>query len=124
MKITAAFLLVGSLFVLASASAAGRAGRTQTLCGWFDNPTPGNAWLHDRSGEWTIGIQGGHQADGAWPEFSPSQWVAINRSYGYGCACITGVVNGETREVIRIDAARTQPLGTCRKDRALKEPAD
>jgi hypothetical protein len=34
------------------------------------------------------------------------------------------VVNGETREVIRIDAVRAEPLGTCRKDRALKEPAD
>jgi hypothetical protein len=29
-------------------------------CGWFDNPTSGNAWLYDRDGEWTVGIQGGH----------------------------------------------------------------
>lgn len=124
MRIIVAFVVLGSLCPLASVSAAGRTVRTQTLCGWFDNPTPGNAWLHDRSGEWTIGIQGGHQADGAWPEFSSSQWVPTNRSYGYGCACITGIASRDTREVIRIDAARAEPLSICRKDRALKEPAD
>lgn len=123
MRIIAALVLLGSLCLLAPVSAAGGAGRTQTLCGWFDNPTPGNAWLHDRSGEWTIGIQGGHQADGTWPDFPPSQWVQTNRSYGYGCACITGIANRDTREVIRIDAARAEALSICRKDRALKEPA-
>jgi Protein of unknown function (DUF4087) len=33
-------------------------------CGWFDNPSPSNAWLHDRDGAWSIGIQGSHQAKG------------------------------------------------------------
>ena len=95
--------------------------RTQTLCGWFENPTPGNAWLHDRTGEWVIGIQGEHQAEGDWPTFSRSQWVKTNNSYGYGCACIKGTINNATREVISIASARARPLSVCRKDRALKE---
>lgn len=60
----------------------------ETRCGWFSNPTPGNAWLTDRDGEWIVGTQGGAQADGDWPSFADSQWVATNGSYGYGCACM------------------------------------
>jgi hypothetical protein len=97
--------------------------KTQTLCGWFQNPTPGNAWLQDRNAEWVVGIQGDHQAEGDWPEFSSSQWVKTNGSHGYGCACIKGVVNTSTREVISITSAQAQALGACRRDRALKKPA-
>src|SRR5262252_1346146 len=61
---------------------------SETRCGWFSNPTPGNASLHDRAAEWIIGVQGGHQADGDWPEFAPGQWVETNGHYGYGCACL------------------------------------
>jgi len=91
-------------------------------CGWFDNPTPGNAWLTDRDGEWTIGIQGGHQADGDWPAFTAAQWVRTNIHYGHGCACIKLVANTETREVQHILSARAVPLRQCRQDPALKEP--
>jgi len=106
-----------------SACAAETTLKAQTLCGWFQNPTPGNAWLQDRSAEWVIGIQGGHQAEGDWPEFRASQWVQTNRSHGYGCACIKGVVNDETREVVSIASARAQSLSVCRRDRSLKTPA-
>lgn len=92
-------------------------------CGWFDNPTPGNAWLTDRDGEWTIGIQGGHQADGDWPEFSAAQWVKTNVHHGHGCACIRLVADAETREVQRILSARAVPLRQCRQDPVLTEPA-
>nr|WP_315463626.1 DUF4087 domain-containing protein [uncultured Rhodoferax sp.] len=111
------------VLVVGSAAGAVAAPTTQTLCGWFHNPTLGNAWLQDRSAEWVVGIQGGHQAEGDWPEFKPSQWVKVNGSYGYGCACIKGVVNGETREVVHILSSRAQPLHACRKDRALPKPA-
>ena len=124
MKRRTSFLVFFSIaLVVGSASAAESEPKTQTLCGWFQNPTPGNAWLQDRSAEWVVGIQGGHQAEGDWPEFEPSQWIKTNRSYGYGCACIKGVINSETREVISIFSARAQPLKVCRKDRALKQPA-
>lgn len=90
-------------------------------CGWFDNPTPGNAWLHDRDGEWTIGIQGGHQARGAWPRFKSTEWVRTGSgSAGYGCACIKVHADAESRDVARIVSARARPLSACRSDAALK----
>ena len=94
--------------------------RAETRCGWFDNPTPANASLHDREGEWVIGVQGGHQAEGDWPEFGPKQWVETNGHYGYGCACMRLRVNRETHEVLAIESARARPLSACRRDRALK----
>src|SRR5678815_3794432 len=54
--------------------------RVETRCGWFENPTPANAWLVDKNGEWTIGIQGGYQADGDWPNIPERQWVATNNT--------------------------------------------
>ncbi len=96
-----------------------------TRCGWFVNPTPRNAWLIDSAGEWTIGVQGGFQADGDWPEFSDSRWVATNGNYGHGCACMK-VSTGRNRRVLRIYSAYSRPLSACRNDRAIrnKEPND
>jgi hypothetical protein len=56
--------------------------KAETRCGWFSNPTPANASLYDRDDEWIIGVQGGHQADGDWPQFSAKQWVETNVHYG------------------------------------------
>ena len=96
--------------------------RFETRCGWFSNPTPGNAWLDDRDGQWIVGTQGGHQAEGDWPDFKPRQWVKTNGSYGYGCACVRVRVNHGTREVLEIKSAYARSLASCRKDGALKEP--
>jgi hypothetical protein len=91
-------------------------------CGWFDNPTPGNATLADRDGEWTIGLQGGHQASGPRPRFATSQWVRTGHgSAGYGCACLKVQADTVTQEINAIVSARAQPLATCRKDPALKD---
>ena len=94
--------------------------QAESRCGWFDNPTPANASLHDRDGEWVIGVQGGHQAEGDWPTFGPKQWVETNGHYGYGCACMRVKVERETHHVLEIESARARPLSACRKDRALK----
>jgi len=120
----AALLVICGLGMLASGCHAATVAKAQTRCGWFDNPTPGNAWLRDRDGEWTIAIQGTYEAQGDWPQFNDSQWVSVNRSHGYGCACIKAVVNAKTRQVVSIISASARPLGACRKDRVLKEPAD
>lgn len=106
-----------------NAVAAPRNEEVKTRCGWFINPTPGNAWLSDQDGEWTIGIQGGHQADGDWPSFRRRDWVATNRSYGHGCACMNVVENGKTKKILRILSARARPLKTCEQDPALAKPA-
>ncbi|PYS99063.1 MAG: DUF4087 domain-containing protein [Acidobacteria bacterium] len=89
-------------------------------CGWFSNPTPANAWLVDRDGEWTIGIQGGYQAEGDWPDITDSQWVKTNNHYGYGCACIKATVDRKSGRVIKIVSSYGKPLTACRKDPSLK----
>lgn len=93
-------------------------------CGWFQNPTPGNAWLMDRHGRWTIGLQGGHQAEGDWPSFTDAQWVATNGFYGYGCACLRMAADPRTHRVARIFSTAAKPLAACRQDRSLQEPRD
>ncbi len=92
------------------------------LCGWFENPSPGNVTLTDREDEWTISMQGGHEAEGEWPKFTAKQWVRTGSSYGYGCACMVVVADRETHEVDRIVSSYSQPLAVCRQDRALQEP--
>lgn len=95
-------------------------GRFQLRCGWFSNPTPANAWLIDKDGEWTIGIQGGYQAEGDWPDIPDAQWVKTNVHYGYGCACIRASVDPKTKRVIEIKSSYSRPLSACRKDKWLK----
>lgn len=96
------------------------AASVETRCGWFSNPTPANVSLFDRDGEWIIGVQGGHQAEGDWGDFG-KQWVKTNVNYGYGCACLKLELNRTTKEVTKIDNFRARPLAVCRKDRALKK---
>lgn len=98
----------------------------ETRCGWFENPTPANADLIDKDGEWTIGVQGGDQAEGDWPAFTDKQWVKTNGNYGYGCACMQVTVNRKTFDIVKIISAKARPLSACRKDPALKskEPKD
>ena len=93
---------------------------SEMRCGWFSNPTPANASLFDADAEWLIGVQGGYQADGDWPEFGPKEWVKTNVHYGYGCACMRVQVDRAEKKVIRIESARARPLSACRKDRALR----
>jgi hypothetical protein len=97
---------------------------SETRCGWFSNPTPGNAWLDDASGSWTIGAQGGYQANGDWPDFKPSQWKKTNGEYGYGCACMTVTTNKSEMHILKILKAWPRPLSACRSDKKLKEPKD
>lgn len=116
-----ALLWIGACNLALAASPAD----TTTRCGWFDNPTPGNATLVDKEGEWTVGMQGGHQAEGKWPTFPKARWVATGTgSAGYGCACLKLSARSDTQDVIKISSARSLPLTTCRQDKMLigKEP--
>ena len=126
-------LLVAACLLLVAAASAGdsgglraqsQAGRFEKRCGWFSNPTPGNIWLYDAEGEWTIGVQGGYQLEGDWdwPEFKRGQWVVTNSGdKGYGCACFELRVNRKTHEVLEIKSASARTLNVCRRDRALKK---
>lgn len=121
--------VAGCVLLACAALATGRPATTgaqeakfETRCGWFDNPTPANASLHDRDGEWIIGVQGGYQVEeGEWPSFGPRQWVKTNGNYGYGCACMEVRVDRESGRVLEIKSARARPLAACRRDRALKK---
>ena len=100
------------------------AARASSLrCGWLDNPTPGNASLYDKDGEWTIAVQGGHQAEGNWPPaFKPGQWVRLGHGgHGYGCACLRVEVDAEGKKILSILSGEARPLSACRKDRAIAE---
>jgi hypothetical protein len=96
----------------------------ENRCGWFINPTPANASLVDKDGEWIIGVQGGYQAEGDYPEFGDMEWVKTNVNYGYGCACMRVKVDYKTHRVLEIASATAKPLSACRQDPALKEPKD
>ncbi len=95
--------------------------KVEMRCGWFSNPTPANASLYDSQREWIIGVQGGYQAEGDWPDIPPKQWVKTNVHYGYGCACLRVTVNRETSEVIKIVSSSARPLSACRRDKALQK---
>jgi Protein of unknown function (DUF4087) len=125
-------MLVGCLLLVTVVFANGQpglpneseAGQFETRCGWLTNPTPANVWLYDRTGEWIIGLQGGHQTKGDWgSEFGRRQWVVQGDvgNYGYGCACMRLRVNKVTREVIEIKSTRWRPLSACRRDPSLKK---
>lgn len=93
---------------------------SEMRCGWFSNPTPANVSLFDRDGEWIIGVQGGHQAEGDWPDFKPGEWVKTNVNYGYGCACLRVRVDREEKKVLAIESARALPLSKCRQDKSIR----
>ena len=122
-KLLIAFLLLAMTMISASPGSPVSTSlqKSEMRCGWFSNPTPANAWLHDRDGVWTIGIQGGYQAEGDWPDFSPKQWVVTNVHYGYGCACLKVRVDRSTKKVIEIESAQARPLSVCRRDKALRK---
>jgi hypothetical protein len=111
--------LARTVLILAAVVAAAAAQAAERRCGWWENPTPANAWLTDKDGEWIVGVQGGHQADGDWPDFSAREWVKTNVNYGYGCACLDVEVDRATKRVLKIVRAQARPLAACRRDRAL-----
>lgn len=94
-------------------------------CGWLENPTPANWSLVDRDAEWVLSVQGGAQAQGMdnLPDMSGPGWVVTNgSSYGYGCACLTILVDRRERRVTRLLSAHPLPLSRCQADRALPHP--
>jgi hypothetical protein len=115
------FLAIGFTSAQPRTSETATLEKSETRCGWFSNPTPANASLYDRDGEWIIAVQGGYQAEGDWPDFSAKQWIETNVHYGYGCACLRVQVDRATERVIKIESSRPRPLSACRRDKALKK---
>lgn len=119
-----AVLIAWPLLSLAGGEAVTSNGRVRKLrCGWFENPSPGNASLLDRDGEWVIAMQGEHAAKGKWPEFRKSDWISTgNGSYGYGCLCMHVTEDSEKQYILEILDAKPKPPAACRSDKKVKEP--
>ena len=106
---------------LALAPVAGGHPVPETRCGWLINPTPGNWWLIDADGEWTIGEQGGYQA----PGFADAPWegvqerVSVNGNYGYECACMAVTIDPDTMTITRVISVRSKALQACKIDPKL-----
>lgn len=95
--------------------------RTQRLCGWYDNPSPQNAYLIDRTGEWVLSEMAGHQAEGNWsPDFGKSQWfLSGSGSYGYGCACMNVIAEKANMKITKVLSSRARPIDACYFDKTL-----
>lgn len=119
------FALIGAVLAASVLGVAAQAAGPERRCGWLANPTPSNWWLNDRDGEWTLSEQGGYEAPGLdnLPDMSTAGWVETNSGgHGYGCACMTVVVNHRTHQVERLISAQALPLARCRSDRKLSKP--
>jgi Protein of unknown function (DUF4087) len=96
----------------------------ETRCGWIVNPTPGNWWLSDADEDWIMMVQGG---DGGAPgmelipDLTLGDWVPVNGSYGYGCACMEVETDGVDR-ILKITGVTQLALQKCIADPALTAP--
>lgn len=116
---------IGLAIVLAAALVGVPAVAAENRCGIFTNPTPGNFWLRDAAGEWTIGVQMGYQAEGIEniPEsFYEQGWVRTNGYYGHRCACLSVDSDRRSMRIRRIHSVRTLPMKRCDADPALHPP--
>lgn len=100
---------------------------TETRCGWYNNPTPGNVFLKDADGFWWISQQGIRPApgfdDAYTPAFDDRERVVTNTgSYGYSCACADGtfgpIGSMEVRAITRLKAL---PIAQCKDDPNLSD---
>jgi Protein of unknown function (DUF4087) len=93
-------------------------------CGWFQNPSPGNWYLTDRDGDWTLAMQGLYDAPGfdRLPAMDRYGWVKTNLEYGYSCGCIKMDVNRKIRKVTRVYSGYPIPMSRCRNDKLLPRP--
>jgi len=114
-SISALVMILGFLPQLASA---------EIRCGWVDNPTPGNWWLTDRDGEWTLMLQGNGDRDNGFLDIPRTwnfqdQWRKTNGSYGYGCGCFEGEIDKASNWVTKLTMLKAKDLEVCEGDPAL-----
>lgn len=103
--------------------ATGSAQAAENRCGWIENPTPGNWWLTDAQGQWTMMTQGSYEAAGMdnIGDISAGDYVATNGNYGYACGCMRVDTDGEG-VITQIYSFRQIPLAKCESDGALPSP--
>lgn len=118
MKLRLAALLVAALAATPVFAAENR-------CGWLQNPTPGNWWLDDAEGSWTIMSQGageGPEGMDLIPDISERDYVATNGNYGYACACMKVETDDADGSITQILSFRQLALSKCENDGNLSSP--
>jgi Protein of unknown function (DUF4087) len=118
-----ALILTGAVIagLLASPSFA-----AENRCGWVENPTPGNYWLTDRDGSFTILTQGSDLEPAGvdlMPDFSAGEFMKTNGNYGNACACMSVDVDKAEMRVTQIHSVRQLALAKCQNDKKLPKPA-
>ena len=112
--LTTAALALTALFLPAQAA--------ERRCGWLHNPTPGNYWLTDRDGSWTLLTQGSDvEPTGIenLPDLSAGEYVRTNGNYGYACACMSVDVDLAENRIIALHSVEQIALARCTNDAAL-----
>ena len=113
--------------MLVAGFSGGSAIAAENRCGWVQNPTPGNYWLDDRDGSWTILTQGSDVEPAGvdrMPDFSAGEFVKTNGYYGYACACMSVETDKAEKRITEIHSVKQLALAKCRNDRALPKPEE
>lgn len=107
-------LAAGFITILLS----GAAQASENRCGWVQNPTPGNWWLTDADGQWTIMAQGSYEASGMENigDISAGDYVANNGNYGYACGCMQVDTDGQGA-ITQIYSFRQLRISKCANER-------
>jgi hypothetical protein len=114
--------LLSALCLLVALTLATTLLAAERRCGWLVNPTPGNYWLSDRDGTWTLATQGVESSDDVMlnlPDFDEDEYVASNGNYGYGCACLTVDVDKADARIVKTYSGKILPLRRCEADKSL-----
>ena len=102
---------------------------TQNLCGWWDNPTPGNVFFTDRKREWVISQQG--DAENCLEDWGDegarsigknmNEIEIIHASYGRSCVCLKVEIEAKkgVQKIKKILSNKRQTLQTCYGDKNL-----
>lgn len=118
-----------ALGALAPAGAAPRdAGSSERRCGWYGNPTPGNAFLVDADGTWAISSQmqangpNAHGLDRLSALDDAERTRVGHGSHGDACVCLQARLRPSDMRIVDIESVTPLPLRTCRADAALPPP--
>ena len=116
-------MLLAALLTLGAMSATADA--AENRCGWLQNPTPGNWWLEDDGGTWTMMTQGGGEEPEGFdriPDISVGDYVRTNGNYGYACACMKVETDDADGSITEILSFKQLALSKCENDENLSDP--
>ena len=119
------FLLSGVLIASCLVSANASAGGPLTRCGWVSNPTPGNWYLTDGDGDWTLATQGSDEEAAGMDvigDISAGDYKATNGNYGYACGCMKVSDDPANMRITEVFSFRQSKLAKCANDPKLPSP--